>query len=166
MKTRFIIAFVLVPAISRLCDTTWAIGGNMGGGNGSSATPYLIEDFADFQTFTLPAHAAAFWAAGVHTRLEADLDLNPALPDRQIYDSAVIAPDANSLAWDFQGPSFAGVFDGNRYRIRNLTIHIVGAENGYLGLFGYIDLNGELKDLILESPHITIESSGSSVGGV
>ncbi|HIJ53865.1 MAG TPA: hypothetical protein HPP66_12025, partial [Planctomycetes bacterium] len=44
----------LVLTLIILSSRLYAVGGNMGGGDGSEITPYLIEDFADFQVFSDP----------------------------------------------------------------------------------------------------------------
>ena len=101
----------------------------MGGGDGTEATPYLIEDFADFQVFSNPNNSATYWAEGVHTRLECDLDLDPNTTGLPIYVAAVIG-------------NFSGAFEGNRHVISNLTIETLSDANGTnddsndLGLFG------------------------------
>ncbi len=160
-------AFLLFPGIVLVLvcgEAAWAIGGNMGNGLGTADSPYLIEDFADFQTFA--AHAATYWAAGVHSRLETDLDLDPALPGRQIYTSAAIAPDTDPADWGFQGPRFAGVFDGNYFRLRHFTIDTNGAEKWFLGFFGFVDFGGQLNHVIMENTQIISASTCSFIGSL
>jgi len=60
-----------------------------------------------------------------HFILTADIDLDPNLPGRKVFDGAVIAPDTNDTENGFQGTSFTGVFDGDGYAISNL--HIQGS---------------------------------------
>jgi alkaline phosphatase len=67
--------------------------GNIPGG-GTEGDPYLIEDFDDFEVFADSANAATYWASGVYTHLETNIDLDPGLPGRQTYTVAVIAPDS------------------------------------------------------------------------
>ena len=76
-----------------------------------------------------------------HFVLTADIDLDPNLPSRKIFNEAVIAPPAFSLS-GFQG-TFTGVFDGNDYKISNLTI----AGESYLGLFGYLEPGAKIVNL-------------------
>jgi hypothetical protein len=120
----------------------------MGGGDGIEATPYLIEDFADFEVFSDPNNSAIYWAEGIQTRLECDLDLDPAATGLPIHVSAVIS-------------NFSGVFDGNRHVISNLTIDTLSDANGTnddsndLGLFGRIvGALAEVRDLGLENAFI------------
>jgi hypothetical protein len=48
-----------------------------------------------------------------HFILTADIDLDPNLPGRKLFDKAVIAPDINDVMGGFQGTAFNGVFDGD-----------------------------------------------------
>ena len=47
-----------------------------------------------------------------HFILTADIDLDPNLPGRKVFDKAVIAPETDNTGW-FEGDPFTGVFDGN-----------------------------------------------------
>ena len=84
-----------------------------------------------------------------HFILIADIDLDPNLPGRKVFDKAVIA-------------SFTGVFDGKSHTISHLTI--AGGYLDYLGLFGYIASSAEVKNLGVED--VNIIHARSSVGGV
>ena len=154
-----------------ISSLVYGIGGDMGVGtepltNGSEAYPYLIEDFADFQVFADPCNSATYWTDGVHTRLECDLDLDPALSGRETYITAVIAPDT-STSPGLQGTSFTGVFDGNGHVISNLTIDTEGAGNDYLGLFGKIEGSGaEVKNLGIADWNIIGGNSSWYLGGL
>ena len=124
-------------------------------GSGTEADPFLIEDFDDLQVFSNINVASIYWASGVYTRLDCDLDLNPNLPGRNIYTTAIIASD-NNPAGGFDGVPFSGVFNGNGHTISNLTIDDAGANNIRLGLFGQIEgPNAEVKNLGLENVNIT-----------
>ncbi|MHC4524678.1 MAG: hypothetical protein ACYSU8_03960, partial [Planctomycetota bacterium] len=72
MRRTFIFASLMCVLIS---TSALGIGGDMGGTdpNGSPEEPYLIEDLADFDTFSDPNNAATYWAAGVHTKLTTDI---------------------------------------------------------------------------------------------
>ena len=66
---------------------------------------------------------------------------------------------------------FTGVFDGNGYVIKNLTINRP-TEQGFVGLFGYIGdpntmTNGEVKNLGLENVNVNVNVNGHEyVGGL
>jgi hypothetical protein len=102
-----------------------------------------------------------------HFILTADIDLDPNLPGRKVFDRAVIAPDIDPIPNQYgynvyDGTSFAGVFDGNGHTISHLTI--IG--ESYLGLFGHSwgGHGGEVKNLGLL--HGGITGSGNYVGGL
>jgi hypothetical protein len=88
------------------------------GGSGTAENPYQValgERPEDYDK---------------HFILTADLDLDPNLPGRRVFDKAVIAPNVKS-ANDWHGATpFTGVFDGNRHSISHLTIE----GQGYLGM--------------------------------
>ena len=161
---KWVISIVLVGLMA---SVGLGLNGDLGVGtdpltDGSAEHPWLIEDFADFQAF---CNDASKWAAGQDTRLEADIDLDPALPGRAVYTRAPIAGDKNDTnTWDgtaiFDGTEYSGVFDGNDQTISNLTVH--GANYG--GLFGRIDSDGTVTDLGLENAAIV--ATGDYVGGL
>jgi hypothetical protein len=104
-------------------------------GSGTEADPYLIQNLADFNEFR---GNTAYYAAGVHTKLMADIDLNG-----QSYSTAII------------NGYFHGVFDGSNRTIVNATL--TGA-NG--GLFYYV--YGTVKNLQLTG----IDFSGNAAAGI
>lgn len=46
---------------------------------------------------------------------------------------------------DFEGVTFSGVFDGDGHVVSNVTMDLSNSD--YVGLFGYIDYDAEIKDL-------------------
>ena len=119
-------------------------------GSGTAGDPYIIASVADFDVFANPANAATYWASGVHTKLACDIDLPGT------YATAVIAPDTdNTNAQTFDGIAFAGEFNGNDYKITNLTIDSAGVKNSHLGLFGQIAAEGQVMNLGIENVNIT-----------
>ena len=58
---------------------------------------------------------------------------------------------------------YTGTFDGNGHTITGLT---VTGSYKYAGLFGDIDENGTVKNVVLEDVQITSDNSSGSVGGV
>ena len=136
-------------------------------GSGTEVDPYLIADIGDFVEFSAVSNAATYWTAGVHTKLMAEIDLDPALSNRLIYTSAVIAPDDNSSS-GFQGTSYNGVFDGNNFAVINMTIHTNTVGNGYLGLFGQVSgATAMIKNLGVEDCIISGGGGDSdNIGGL
>jgi len=117
-------------------------------GQGTEQEPYRI-DTAD--QMILFGRASVLWDK--HFVLGADIDLDPDLPGRKIFDRAVIAP---SCGW----PPFSGVFDGNDHTISHLTI----SGDSDLGLFGVSGWEATISNLGLEA--VDINGTGGCVGGL
>jgi hypothetical protein len=99
------------------------------GGSGTPDDPYQIATAADLIALgEMPGDYDERFI------LTADIDLDPNLPGRKVFDRAVIAPDTdpNDKYSQFQGTAFTGVFDGNGHKILHLSVK----GRGYLGLFG------------------------------
>jgi len=124
------------------------------GGTGEPNDPYQIATAAD-----LIALGETPEDYGKHFILTADIDLDPNLPGRKVFDNAVIAPDTDPARSDFQGPAFSGVFDGNGGRILHLTI--TGKDG--VGLFGNLGYTARVFDLGLEA--VEVSGTGDCVGG-
>lgn len=122
-------------------------------GLGTEADPWRIESRTDFNEFAADPN---YWED--YTRLETDVNLAG-----NTYSNALIAPDVNNLNFYFDGEPFTGVFDGNGHKIICVTIDDGGAGHGYLGLFGRIEDDGEVKNLGVESISV---SGGHEVGGL
>jgi hypothetical protein len=95
-----------------------------------------------------------------HFILTADIDLDPNLPGRKVFDRAIIAPHMGTTNDWFRGTSFTGVFDGKGHTIRNLKV--TGGE--YLGLFGVLGSPALVSNLGLEG--VEVSGSGNYVGGL
>jgi len=126
------------------------------GGTGEPNDPYQIATAADL--IALGEDPNDY---DKHFILTADIDLDPNLPGRKVFDKAVIAPntDPNDKYYWFQGTPFTGIFDGSGRVISHLTI--TGAS--YLGLFGWLD-QAEVENLGVVDARIV--GSGGSVGGL
>jgi hypothetical protein len=111
-------------------------------GCGTSEEPYRINIAGQLIQLR---RASALWDK--HFVLDADIDLDPNLPGGQVFTQAVI-------------PVFLGVFDGNGHTISNMTI----TGNSYLGLFGQLLAQAEVKKLGVVDVNIT--GSGDYVGGL
>jgi len=130
------------------------------GGTGEPNDPYQIATAAD-----LIALGETPEDYDKHFILTADIDLDPNLPGRKVFYSAVIAPHMGKT-YSFEGIPFSGVFDGRGHKISNLTIKGVV----YLGLFGVLGSQAEVKDLGMVNVNIFRPSSmtgaGDYVGGL
>jgi len=86
-----------------------------------------------------------------HFILTADIDLDPNLPSRKVFDKAVIAREGSG--------SFTGVLDGNVHVISHLTIRGVNS----LGLFGVSGSGAKISNLGL----IAVDINGEAgIGGL
>ncbi len=123
--------------------------GKYSGGMGAQDDPYQIATVEDL--LTLAADTNDYNA---HFLLTADIDLDPNLPGRKVFTTAVIA-----------GKNFTGVFDGAGHKIENLTIDSKENGNDYLGLFESI-VGGEVKNLCIEKVYIRGGCSSYYLGGL
>jgi hypothetical protein len=97
---------------------------------------------------------------GKHFILTADIDLDPNLPGRKVFNRAVIAPNMIDNELWFRGRPFRGVFDGNNHTISHLVI-----EGGsFLGLFGLLESTGRISNLGLEA--VDVNGTGAVIGGL
>ena len=115
------------------------------GGSGTAQDPYQIATAADL---ILLGETPTDYDK--HFILTADIDLEPNLPGRKVFDKAVIAPDTDSVKSGFQGTPFTGVFDGNGHTISRLTIK----GGGDVGLFGQLTSGAEVRGAARASPQI------------
>jgi len=122
-----------------------------GGGTGEPNTPYLISTPEQMNALSAESDD---W--GKHFKLMADIDLY-----EFSYEAALIAPvtisDINNT---LEGTPFTGVFDGNGYRVFNLTI----SGDSYLGMFGRVTSKAEIKGIGIVDANIV--GSGDYVGGL
>jgi len=115
------------------------------GGTGDPNNPYQIATKADLQA--LAANTGDYGKCFI---LTADINMGS-----QVFTTAIIAADNNS---------FTGTFDGNGHKITHFTIN--GGSNSDLGLFGYIDSGGNVKNLGLENFSVNGDSNSYDVGGL
>jgi hypothetical protein len=123
------------------------------GGTGEPNDPYQIATAAD-----LIALGETPEDYDKHFLLTADIDLDPNLPGREVFDKAVIGPDTDPTNYYLVGTCFTGVFNGNGHVISHVTMR----GTRYLGLFG--EQRGQVKNLGVKDVNIT--GSSSQVGGL
>jgi len=127
------------------------------GGKGEPNDPYLISTAEELNSI---GHNPRLMKS--HFKLTDDIDLDPNLPGRKVFDEAVIASLEFLAGWyGFGGIPFTGVFDGNGHTISNLMIEgesylgLFGFLGDCLGLFGFLGDGAEVKDLGLVDVNIT-----------
>ncbi len=114
------------------------------GGTGEPNNPYQISSADDL--LTMAVNIDDYNSCFI---LTADINLGPS----GTFTTAVIAPQGGGI--------FNGVFDGAGHKITNLTIN--GGSNSYIGLFGYIGSNCQIKNLCLENRSV---KGSSCIGGL
>ncbi len=124
------------------------------GGTGEPNDPYQIATAGDL--IALGETPADY---DKHFILTADIDLDPNLPARKIFDKAVIASDINDATPGFEGTPFTGVFDGCGRTISHLTIK----GKDCVGLFGCLVWPAEVRNLGVVEADIT---GSKGVGGL
>ena len=130
------------------------------GGSGTPEDPYQIATAEDL--IALGENPSDY---DKHFILTADIDLDPNLPGRKVFNKAVIAPvtivspGRGNRSYP-SGPALAGVFDGNGHTISHLTIN--GAS--CLGLFGQLGGGSEIRNLGVVD--VNIMGTGSYIGGL
>jgi hypothetical protein len=140
-----------IPLLIAVCLISIPTQAKYGGGSGTPEDPYQIATAADL---LLLGDSPEDYDK--HFILTADIDLDPNLPGRKVFDKAVIGSDANAVEDYFQGTPFSGVFDGNGHTISHLTLK----GGSYVALFGRNWL-GTVTNLGLVDVNIT----GSSIVG-
>jgi len=128
------------------------------GGSGTAGDPYRIATAADLMALgETPADYDQ------HFVLTADIDLDPNLPGRKVFDKAVIAPVSLLDVEPYvEGTPFRGVFDGQGHRILHLTIRGTAC----LGLFGHLDSPAQVWHLRLEEVDVRGEDHIGGLAGV
>jgi hypothetical protein len=145
-----------IPILIVVCLLAFPAKAKYSGGTGEPNDPYRIATAAD-----LIALGETPEDYDKHFLLTADIDLDPNLPGRKVFDRAVIAPDTDSESEGFQGTAFSGAFDGNGHTVSHLTV----AGKDYAGLFGQIGWpRGVVKNVGVVDVNVT--GSGYCVGGL
>jgi hypothetical protein len=142
--------FRILTVLFAIVLSAISVASGYSGGTGDPETPYQIATRADLlELAATPTDYDKYFI------LTADIDM-----EGQVFTTAIIAPDMESSK-GFQGTAFIGKFDGDGYKIHNFTIN--GGSGDYIGLFGYIDSDGEVNSLGLES---FATSGDDDVGGL
>ena len=125
------------------------------GGTGEPNNPYQIATAGDLMLLGETPEDY-----DKHFILTANIDLDPNLPGRKVFDKAVIGAGTFVGYVGFEGTPFSGVLDGKGHTI--LNIKIIG--ESYLGLFGQLDNGATISNLGLEA--VDVEGTDYCVGGL
>lgn len=147
-------SYLLKDYYLMLEDASFAHSMAYSGGHGTSGNPYRIstpQDLINLGNITDDYDK--------HFILTNDIDLAGYTFNTAVVAPAVLSGDDVEYIW------FTGVFDGAGFSIKNMTIN-GNAGNYYLGLFGLVYLNGEVKNLGVENINITGGIDSSCLGGL
>ncbi len=120
-------------------------------GDGTAASPYLIEDMADFQTF---CSDGKYNDLNINTKLTVDLDLAG-----QVRSSHFVGHSNKN--YNGYRNSYFGSFDGGGHIISNLRVVNTGgttASQNISGLFQVIGPGGVVKNLTLKNGLVYVKS--------
>jgi len=109
---------------------------SFGGGSGTESDPYLIEDVHQLQNISEDVTA--------HYELANDID---ASETKAWNDGRGFEP----IGYDDR--EFNGTFDGKGYNITDLYIN--RSDTGYIGMFGFIGIDGSVSDLGLVDANVS-----------
>jgi len=137
--------FLLVVAF---CASSVCMAGTYSGGDGSEGNPYIISDANDMQEIGANPDD---WDD--HFLMIADVNMFT-------YTRTQFNIIGNNIS------TFQGVFDGNGYAINNFTWSLDLSYGKYIGIFGWVDSAGEIKNLALNSVYINALPSSDFVGGL
>jgi hypothetical protein len=99
----------LLITICLFCHSAYS---KYSGGTGEPNDPYQIATAEDLMLIGETPEDY-----NKHFIMTADIDLDPNLPGRKVFDRAVISPDRNDATLQHEGPPFTGVFDGNAHTV-------------------------------------------------
>jgi hypothetical protein len=152
LRNRVVFAVVVLTCA---CTPAFA---KYSGGTGEPNDPYQIASATDLIALGNEPNDYA-----KHFILTADIDLDPNLPGRKIFDKAIIGTYVIvHQAWGnvLTMVPFSGTFDGGGHTISHLTI----TGTNYLGLFGQLLLKAEVRRLGIVN--VSIVGSDSYVGAL
>jgi hypothetical protein len=115
------------------------------GGDGSAGNPYQISNVTELQNMSANLSA--------HYVLINDIDASNTSSWNGGLGFSPIGNDTNNVTSDFQGTKFTGSFEGNGYKIINLTINRSGED--YVGLIGYTDTGSQINNVSVINSNIT-----------
>ena len=124
-------------------------------GEGTEASPYLINSVADLETLRNKVNAGNSYA-GQFVKLAADLTLTEAW-----------TPIGNGTrsSKSYSGNAFKGTFDGGNKTISGLKITSTTGSDAAIGLFGVVD-GGTVKNLTLNNVDINVANSNLAGGAI
>ena len=155
MKKIFTLIFACIAAMTAMAQSDGSTVTNAWGlaGTGTEADPYLVSTAADFKAMAANCNAD-HKGTGEYFKMTNDIDFGGTADSAQL---PAIGKDGNAqiakIAYGFDG-----TFDGGGHTVSGIyhTESDNNAKGKYNGLFGCIDKNGVVKNIIFsENNHIT-----------
>ena len=156
MKKFFTLIFACITAITAMAQSDGSTVSNSWGlkGSGTKGDPYIISTAADFEAMAKNCNAK-HKGTGEYFKMTNDIDFGGSA-DNPVQLPA-IGKDGNAKITEI-AYGFDGTFDGYNHTISGIY-HTESSNNAagkYNGLFGCIDKNGVVKNIIFsENNHIT-----------
>jgi len=133
-----------------------SVAADFAGGTGEPADPYQIATAEQLISIGNDPDLL-----DKYYRLIEDIDLDPNVPDGQVFTDAVIAPGSDPYVSGRR--KFTGRLYGDGHAVKNLTID---NESGhFLGLFGYIGTGARVYDLNLQAVRISGAGRAGALAG-
>jgi hypothetical protein len=149
----------IIPSVIAFCLICTATQAKYSGGTGEPNDPYQIATAEDLMLLSESTEDY-----DKHFIMTADIDLDPNLPGRKVFNKAIVAPDTNDVEDGFQGIPFTGIFEGNGHKIFNFIS--TSTDSDFLGVFGYMNnTNTRICNLGLINSYVDA-LNGSNVGSL
>ena len=125
-----VLLLVLLLPLWGLGSHAWAEGGTISG-SGTQDSPYLIEDAADWATFTNADNAATYWTSGIYVKMAADIPTAADVANGTTAVSTMTGTSEKPFCGNFDGSghtltvSYSGslYYTAPFYKINGATIH-------------------------------------------
>lgn len=159
-------SFTLLFALIILFFAPLCLSGTYSGGSGTVSDPYIIANANDLQEI-----GTMFGDWGANFEQINDIDLSA-------FDGIAGRPKFNLIGtgyrecnmimecWIVSTP-FSGTFNGNGFSISNFRYDDTGiTDYYYIGLFGLVDGNARIENVVLKNPQVDITGAGGSGDGI
>ena len=143
----FVLSFLVITP-----NAAYAADGLFGGGTGTVGDPYIIEDAADLD--------AVRNGPNTHYKLGNDINLKAGDPGFDAVEGWL--PICSGIGFWPHYDNFTGSFDGGGHKITGLWIN--RPDTDFVGLFGWVGEESEIKNLGIEIDATNTDNTGSIIG--
>lgn len=130
-------------------------------GNGTEENPYQIGTAEQLYWFAGMVNGTLTDGTAQNTGAWAELTADIIIPEGETWISIGNCESYSSTNPYYETVPYKGTFDGNGYTISNLYFNMEGSRSG--GLFGYIDIDGTVKNVGILDSVINHRSPSSSI---